>query len=86
MQVAIVGSRDSRELTVDDLIQMIPLNCTRLISGGAEGVDQLARQAAENLGIPLTEYLPDYETYGRLRWSGTARSSQRPIWCWPSGT
>ena len=41
MQVAIVGSRDSRELTVDDLIQMIPLNCTRLISGGAEGVDQL---------------------------------------------
>ena len=65
MQVAIVGSRDSRELTVDDLIQMIPLNCTRLISGGAEGVDQLARQAAETLGIPLTEYLPDYETYGR---------------------
>ena len=51
--------------TVDDLIQMIPLNCTRLISGGAEGVDQLARQAAETLGIPLTEYLPDYETYGR---------------------
>ena len=44
MQVAIVGSRDSRKLTVDDLIQMIPLNCTRLISGGAEGVDQLARQ------------------------------------------
>lgn len=65
MQVAIVGSRDSRELTVDDLIQMIPLNCTRLISGGAEGVDQLARQAAETLRIPLTEYLPDYETYGR---------------------
>ena len=45
MQVAIVGSRDSRELTVDDLIQMIPLNCTRLICSGAEGVDQLARQA-----------------------------------------
>ena len=56
MQVVIVGSRDSRELTVDDLIQMIPLNCTRLISGGAEGVDQLARQAAETLGIPPVSY------------------------------
>ena len=56
------------------LIQMIPLNCTRLISGGAEGVDQLARQAAETLGIPLTEYLPDYETYGRR--ASLVRNSQ----------
>lgn len=43
MQVAIVGSREAGKLTVDDLVQRIPLNCTRLISGGASGVDQLAR-------------------------------------------
>lgn len=65
MQVAIVGSRNPGDLTVEKLIEMIPLNCTRLISGGADGVDQLARQAAEALGIPLTEYLPDYSRYGR---------------------
>ena len=65
MQVAIVGSREAGKLTVDDLVQRIPLNCTRLISGGASGVDQLARQAAQALELPLTEYLPDYKTYGR---------------------
>ena len=64
MQVAIVGSREAGKLTVDDLVQRIPLNCTRLISGGASGVDQLARQAAQALELPLTEYLPDYKTYG----------------------
>ena len=65
MQVVIVGTRDSPELTVDELIQMIPLNLTRQNIGGAEGVDPMSLQAAETLGIPLTEYLPDYETYGR---------------------
>lgn len=65
MQVAVIGSRNSGSLTVEDLIKMIPLNCTRLISGGADGVDQLVRQAAETLKIPLMEYLPDYFRYGR---------------------
>ena len=51
MQVAIVGSREAGKLTVDDLVQRIPLNCTRLISGGASGVDQLARQAAQALEV-----------------------------------
>lgn len=65
MRVAVIGSRNARDLTVEDLIAAIPLNCTQLISGGAQGVDQLARQAAERLSIPIAEYLPDYPAYGR---------------------
>ena len=36
-----------------------------LTKGTSVYVRKVARQAAETLGIPLTEYLPDYETYGR---------------------
>ena len=65
MQVAIVGSREAGKLTVDDLVQRIPINCTRLISCSSIDVYQLARQASHSLWLPLTEDLPDYKTYGR---------------------
>ena len=59
MRVAVIGSRNSRGLTVEDIIQKIPKNCTELVSGGAIGVDRLARQAAKRLDLPLIEYRPD---------------------------
>ena len=65
MRVAVIGSRNSRGLTVEDIIQKIPKNCTELVSGGAIGVDRLARQAAKRLDLPLIEYRPDYARYGR---------------------
>ena len=66
MRIAIVGSRNSRDLTVDKIIEQIPSDCTGIISGGAQGVDTLAAAAAKRLNLPLVEYLPDYDTYGNL--------------------
>ena len=65
MKVAVIGSRECGSLTVDDIINYIPLNCSQIISGGAQGVDTLAKKAAEKLNITYTEILPDYKKYGR---------------------
>ena len=38
---------------------------TEIVSGGAKGVDSLAREYAERKGIKLTEFIPEYKSYGR---------------------
>lgn len=66
MRVAVIGSRKIPNFVdADYLIQRIPLNCTEILSGGAEGVDILAREAAQRLGISIREFLPQYERYGK---------------------
>ena len=62
MKVAVVGSRN---LQVDDLGKYLPDGVTEIISGGARGVDQDARKFALAHGIKLTEFLPEYDKYGR---------------------
>ena len=61
MKIAVVGSRDS---TVEDIGKYI-LDCDEIVSGGARGVDSSAADYARRNGIKLTEFLPDYERYGR---------------------
>ena len=62
MRVAIIGSRT---LTVTNLEEYLPNDVTEIISGGARGIDTSAHQYAKAHGIKLTEYLPEYELYGR---------------------
>lgn len=62
MKVAIVGSRG---LNVSNLETYLPDGVTEIISGGARGIDTCAREYAISKGIQLTEYLPEYEKYGR---------------------
>ena len=62
MKVAVVGSRDIKTL---DLEKYIPDTCTEIVSGGAKGVDHLAAAYAKKRGWKLTEFLPEYEKYGR---------------------
>lgn len=62
MRVAVIGSRD---IELNDISPYIPPGTTELISGGARGVDSLAAQYAVEHGIKLTEFLPEYERYGR---------------------
>lgn len=62
MKVAVIGSRG---LAVNDLGKYLPEDTTEIISGGARGIDSCAREYALAHGIKLTEFLPEYDKYGR---------------------
>lgn len=62
MKVAVVGSRN---LTINNLGDYLPKDTTEIVSGGARGIDRCARAYAKSHNIKLTEFLPDYERYGR---------------------
>lgn len=62
MKLAIIGSRSLR---IENLGDYLPENVTEIVSGGAKGVDTSARLYAREHGIPLTEFFPDYDRYGR---------------------
>lgn len=62
MKLGIIGSRS---LTVDDLEDYIPEGVTEIISGGAKGVDACAQKYAEERGIKMTVFKPNYEKFGR---------------------
>lgn len=62
MKLAIIGSRTVNQISIE---LYIPENTTEIVSGGAKGVDTLAREFAEKQGLPLTEFLPDYARYRR---------------------
>ncbi len=62
MKVAVVGSRN---LQINDLNQYLPKDVTEIVSGGAKGIDTSARDYAQTHNIRLTEFLPEYQKYGR---------------------
>lgn len=62
MKVAIIGSRN---LLVRNLGDYLPADTEEIVSGGARGIDSCAREYAKKNGIKLTEFLPDYERYGK---------------------
>ncbi|MBR5309454.1 MAG: hypothetical protein IKU43_11840 [Clostridia bacterium] len=61
MKVAVVGSRC---FTNFDLSPFIPEGTTEIVSGGARGVDTVARMYAISHNLKLTEFLPEYHLYG----------------------
>ncbi len=62
MKVAVIGSRG---LYVDHLKDYLPEGVTEIVSGGAKGIDTCAKDYALRHGLKLTEFLPEYEKYGR---------------------
>lgn len=62
MKIAIIGSRG---LTVNNIGDYLPPDIDELVSGGAKGIDTCAREYADTHNIPITEYLPEYNRYGR---------------------
>ncbi len=62
MKVAVIGSRGIENLNIGEYL---PKETTEIVSGGAHGVDTLARNYTEQNGLKLTEFLPDYDKYGR---------------------
>ena len=61
MKVAIVGSRS---ITVSDIGKYVS-DGDEIVSGGAKGVDLCAAQYAKKNGLKLSEFLPEYNRYGR---------------------
>lgn len=62
MKAAIIGSRG---LTINNLEKYLPQETTEIISGGAKGIDACAKEYAIAHNIKLTEFLPEYEKYGK---------------------
>ena len=62
MKVAVIGSRG---LQVDRLEDYLPEGVTEIVSGGARGVDTCARNYALSHGLTLTEFLPEYNRFGK---------------------
>ncbi len=62
MKLAIVGSRNLTNIVLD---RYISEEVEEIVSGGAVGIDFCAAEYAKNKGVKLTEFLPQYERYGR---------------------
>ncbi len=62
MKIGIIGSRN---IIIDNIKEYLPCDVTEMVSGGAKGIDQCAREYAIAENIKLTEFLPDYGRYGR---------------------
>ena len=55
----------SRGLSFPNLEKYLPEGTTEIVSGGARGVDTSAKEYALAHGLKLTEFLPEYDKYGR---------------------
>lgn len=65
MRIAVVGSRDYKNLEdVKEYIRSLPPE-TVVISGGARGVDRTAAKEAREQGLKVIEILPDWDKYGK---------------------
>ena len=62
MKLAIIGSRKIKNEVID---KYVPKGVSEIVSGGAQGVDMLAREYAIRNNIKLVEFLPQYNLYGR---------------------
>ncbi len=62
MRIGVVGSRT---LLVENLEKYLPEEVTELVSGGARGIDSCAKKWANEHNIPIIEFLPEYDKYGK---------------------
>ena len=68
MKIAIIGSRnftDKAFLNEKLNVYLKDYQDIIIISGGALGVDTLAKEYAKENNYTLVEHLPDYKTYGK---------------------
>lgn len=66
MKVLICGSRDINDrAVVAPAVAQSGMALTHIVSGGARGVDTLARLYAQSNGIEFTEHVADWEGRGR---------------------
>ncbi len=62
MKLAVIGSRRLTNVSLD---KYVGEEVTEIVSGGAEGIDTCASEYAKIKAIKLTEFLPEYNLFGR---------------------
>ncbi len=62
MKLAIIGSRNT---DIHDLGKYLPSGVEEIVSGGAKGIDTCAKNYAVTNKIKLTEFLPEYNKFGK---------------------
>ena len=62
MKMAILGSRNLTNIALEKYVLD---DVDEIVSGGAVGVDSCAAEYAKFRKIKLTEFIPEYERYGR---------------------
>ena len=65
IKLAIIGSRTLPDFDKDTILRYIPPETTAIISGGARGIDALAKRIARELALDFLEIRPDYARYGK---------------------
>lgn len=65
MKIAVIGSREISNIFEKDIIDNIPAKCSEIVSGGANGIDSLAENAAKMLNIKIKIFKPQYEKFGK---------------------
>lgn len=70
MNIAIVGGRNFNDYellkkTLNDYIENKSF-LNAIVSGGADGTDILAERYAEEMGVEMIVFRPDYKKFGRL--------------------
>lgn len=65
MRIAVVGSREFRNLEAVRQFVYEQTRDTVIISGGAQGVDDAAHQEARRLRMPYEIYRPDWAKHGK---------------------
>ena len=79
IRFVVAGSRgfadyEMFEQSLDRMIEEAAEEEVELVSGHAEGADQMAERYAEEYAIPITVIKPDWNTYGRA--AGPVRNRQ----------
>ena len=75
MRTIIAGSRTITDPTeLETAIKNSGFQISLVISGGAQGVDTLGENWAKVNNVPIKQFLPDWQTYGKA--AGVIRNTQ----------
>lgn len=66
MRTIIAGSRSCTDMEqVEKAISLAGWTISRVISGGARGVDQLGEAWANNINVPVDRFIPNWQVLGK---------------------